>query len=129
MGAPRSVGVLVVEADDELRDLFEAIVTLAEGFRLVAAVDGVGDAVGTAGRLRPDVVVVDVDGAESTTAGARVRQLRDASPSSQIVALSGFPDPLTLLDVLRNGAADYLDRATAWRDLVPTLRTLSRSAA
>jgi hypothetical protein len=34
---------------------------------------------------------------------------------------SAFPDPITLVSVLQAGADSYLDKATAWMDLLPTV--------
>jgi DNA-binding NarL/FixJ family response regulator len=121
------VDVMVLGLDIDMRDLVEAIVELAEDFRLIAA--GEPDTgVAWARQLQPPVIVVDLEPAE-TTPGARIRQLREASPAAHLVAMSGFPDPVTLLDVLRNGASDYIDKATAWRDLLPALRSLGREPA
>ena len=118
------VDVFVLGADVEMRDLLEMIFELAEDFRLLA-VDEPDTAMRLFRELRPSVVVLDLEPVDQT-AGARVRQVREASPSSRVIALSGFPDPLTLLDVLRNGASSYIDKATAWRDLLPAIRSVCR---
>jgi DNA-binding NarL/FixJ family response regulator len=76
--------------------------------------------------LDPDAVVLDLDIGGSRGFDA-IDLLELCSPSTHIVVFSAFPDPLTLLDVLRLGADAYLDKATAWSELLPSLAALCDS--
>jgi DNA-binding response OmpR family regulator len=65
-----------------------------------------------------DLDLPNLDGVEV------IARLRGASPASRIIVFSAFPDPLTLLEVLRQGADEYLDKARTWADLLPTIELL-----
>jgi two-component system response regulator NreC len=60
-------------------------------------------------RAAPDVLVVDVDGAEDAL-GA-VRALRDADPSVRVLVLSERGDGPAVLEAMRLGIAGYLTKA------------------
>ena len=117
--APATIGVLLIADDGDLIEAISTLFDLDERFRVSTAVPDVGEADPVATARFPDVVVVDLDVAEG---GADlVRELRRWAPDAKLVAISSFPDPLTLFGVLVRGGDAYLDRATAWTDLIPTV--------
>jgi DNA-binding NarL/FixJ family response regulator len=116
---PVPIGMLLVADDGDLLAAISTLVDLDERFRLTGTVADVDGAARAAGTGWPEVVVVDLDIADG---GADlVRELRLRAPGVKLVAISSFPDPLTLFGVLARGGDAYLDRATAWTDLLPTV--------
>ena len=115
--------VVLIEDEDEIRDVLRVLFDLDDRFRVVAeAADGLrGIAAVTA--HQPDVVVLDMQ-LPGATGAEVIRAAHEASPGTRIVIFSSFPDPFTLLEVLRMGADSYLDKATAWMDLLPTILEL-----
>jgi DNA-binding NarL/FixJ family response regulator len=113
--APAPIGVLLIADDGDLVAALSILFDLDERFTVSATVDDIGDAA----TGWPDVVVVDLDIADGGP--DLVRDLRLRAPEVKLVAISSFPDPVTLLGVLVRGADAYLDRATAWTDLIPTV--------
>jgi len=115
--------VVIVEDEDEIRDVLRLLFELDDRFRVVAeASDGVAGIEAVAAH-RPAAVVVDM-GLPKAAGPDVIRAARQSSPGTRIVVFSCFPDPFTLLDVLRLGADSYLDKATAWVDLLPTVAQL-----
>lgn len=115
--------VVLIEDEDEIRDVLRVLFDLDERFRVVAeAADGLRGIAAVSAR-QPDVVVLDMQ-LPGATGAEVVRATRQASPRTRIVIFSAFPDPFTLLEVLRLGADSYLDKATAWMDLLPTILEL-----
>ena len=115
--------VVLIEDEDEVRDVLRVLFDLDDRFRVVAeAADGLQGIAAVAAH-RPDVVVLDMQ-LPGATGAEVIRAARDASPGTRIVIFSSFPDPFTLLEVLRLGADSYLDKATAWMDLLPTILEL-----
>jgi DNA-binding NarL/FixJ family response regulator len=101
--------VVLVEDDEEVRDVLRLLFDLDARFEVVAeAADGLAGIEAVA-RHGPSVVILDME-------------LPGATGPEVIVA--AYPDPFTLLDVLRLGADCYLDKATAWTDLIPTVAEL-----
>ncbi len=115
--------VVIVDDDADVRSLLEVLFDVDRRFQVVGtAVDG-AQGVALAEREQPDVVVLDLrlpvmDGLTA------IPLLRRCAPEARIVVFSAFPDPFTLLDVLRRGADSYIDKAMAWSDLLPTIAGL-----
>lgn len=118
--------IRVLLADDHavVREGLKALLTAAPGLEVVGeAADG-PSAVDLAGRLDPDVVVVDVSmpgfgGAEAT---ARMRQ---ASPGRKVLALTVHEDRGYLRLLLEAGANGYVLKRAAADELVRAIRAVS----
>jgi two-component system NarL family response regulator len=121
-GAPR---VVVIDGDGDVRDLLEMMLEMADGFRLVHVAVDAERGVRQVAALQPDAVVYDLDLPDIDGIQA-IARLRAASPRSRLIVISAFPDPMTLLEVLRQGADEYLDKSRVWADLLPVIELLCR---
>jgi DNA-binding NarL/FixJ family response regulator len=74
-------------------------------------------------RLGPDVLVLDVDGAED--APGALRDLRDGEPSISVVVLSERTDGPSVLEAMRSGVAGYLSKADALHRVGPAILSVS----
>lgn len=121
MAAPHRI--VIIEDDIDVRSLLEVMLDLDERFEVAGiAADGY-DGVSMAQERAPDAVILDLE--LPGIGGLDVLALiATRAPSARIVVFSAFPDPITLIDVLRLGADAYLDKATAWSELLPTLAAL-----
>ena len=115
--------VLVVDDEPEVRALLTTLIDLDERFTVVGSASDGSQAVELAERERPDAVVLDLMMPE-LDGWAALPLINERLPDARIVVFSAFPDPLTLVDLLELGADAYLDKATAWRELVPVLAGL-----
>lgn len=79
------------------------------------------EAVSEAGRLRPDVVLMDIEmpGVDGVTAIARLGQV---VPSARCLVLTTFDVDDYVLGALRAGAAGFLLKTTPPRDLIRAVR-------
>jgi NarL family two-component system response regulator LiaR len=115
------IRVLVVDDHAVVREGLQAFLELQDGIEVVGeAVDG-QEAVETAVRLRPDVILMDlvmprVDGVMA------MRTLRDRVPESRVIVLTSFLDDDKLLPALRSGAAGYLLKNAAPQELARAVR-------
>jgi len=115
--------LVIVEDEQEVADLLKLLFEF-DGRIDVAAMVGDGPpGVELVARLRPTACILDLHmpTMHGTEALARMRH---SSPATKIVVFSTYPDPYTLFDVLTHGADSYLDKATAWLDIVPTVAQL-----
>jgi DNA-binding NarL/FixJ family response regulator len=121
MGAPHRI--VIIEDDVDVRALLEVMLDLDDRFEVVGiAADGY-DGISMARERAPDAVILDLE--LPGIGGLDVLALiATRSPEARIVVFSAFPDPITLIDVLRLGADAYLDKATAWAELLPTVASL-----
>jgi NarL family two-component system response regulator LiaR len=86
------------------------------------------EAVDLAGRLLPDVVLMDLvmpelDGVEAT------RKIRAASPSTKVIVLTSFADDEKVFPAIKAGAAGYLLKDVHPAELADAVRKASRGEA
>ncbi len=102
------VGVLVVDDQELFRDAMAAVVEATEGFVLVGSVTTGEDALVAAVRLRPRLVLMDVnlpgiDGVEAT------RRLRAGEGPPVVVLVSSSEE--SELDLRGAGAVSYIPKS------------------
>jgi DNA-binding NarL/FixJ family response regulator len=90
------------------------------------AMDG-REAVKLAGKLKPDVVVLDLampflNGLDAA------REIGKVSPTTKKILLTNYPDDQYILDALRAGVNGYLVKTKAAEDLLQAIREVSRGA-
>jgi len=119
MPDPQPLEILLIDDDEDIAVLIETLIGLDDRFRLVASSQWAAQGVILANALQPDVIVLDLQlpGMDGHDALPLLRKACDAP----IVVFSSFPDPHTLLSVLRRGADAYVDKAQAWAELLPTI--------
>lgn len=107
--AGRPVRILVVDDHTIVRQGLRSILDLEPGFTVVGEAATPADAVTQAGRLRPDVVLLDLKLSDSAPAeGLDVcATLRAAHADMSIVVLTTFLDERLLVGALRRGASGY----------------------
>jgi DNA-binding NarL/FixJ family response regulator len=104
---PDAIRILIVDDHAVVREGLRAFLDLQDGFDVVGEAGDGDEAIATAERLRPDVVLMDLvmprrDGI------AAMRVLRERVPTARVIVLTSFLDEDKLLPALRAGAAGYL---------------------
>ena len=85
-----TVRTLVVDDDDDLRQLIAVSARTADGVDVIGAAGTPAAGVALAEQLRPDVIVTDlVPSMVAGDAATYVGELRDAAPEARIVIFSG----------------------------------------
>lgn len=111
------IRVLIADDDAELRDALAALIAAQDSMEVVGVGTDAAQAIELAAALAPDVAVLDVRMPEG--GGPRAaRGIREASPSTRIVALSAYEDRGTVLEMLRAGAVGYVVKGTGSRDIL-----------
>ncbi len=92
-----------------------------------SAADG-DEAVALAGRLRPDVVLMDLgmphcDGVEAT------RRLREHQPAVKVLVLTTFADDRSVVAALRAGARGFLTKDAGAEQIEQALHAVARGEA
>ena len=124
--APRTV--LLIDDDDDVRALLEALVAARPGYCVVGSVGAFPEAREPLANLTPQVVVIGShrDGFEPMAA---VTYVRVAVPEARIVLLEDLVDPITLLDALARGADTVLSSGAGLFELMPAVELLLERAA
>lgn len=115
------IRVLVVDDHAVVREGLRAFLELQDGIEVVAEASDGQEAIETAARLRPDVIVLDLvlprlDGV------AAMRTLRELVPEARVLVLTSFLDDDKLLPALRAGAAGYLLKNARPQELARAVR-------
>jgi DNA-binding NarL/FixJ family response regulator len=121
---PTTVRVLIVDDQPLIRQGFGMILAAQPDLQVVGeAADGEA-AIEAVGRLRPDVVLMDirmpgVDGIETT------RRLRAAGSDTRILILTTFGHDQYVVEALGAGAAGFLLKDATPEDLVHAVRVIA----
>ena len=118
-----STKISVFLADDHavLRDSLSFLLETQPDIRVVGSASDGRDAVRQVKQLRPDVVIMDIampklNGLEAT------EQIRQISPSTQVIILSMYSTAEHIYRALQAGARGYLLKASAALEVVKAVR-------
>jgi two-component system, NarL family, response regulator NreC len=117
----------ILLADDHavVRQGFKMILAAQPDMEIVGEAGNGREALDLAGKLQPDVIVMDVampelNGIEAT------RRVADVSPRSRVLALSMHKDSVYVREILRAGARGYLLKDSISSDLLAAVRAIAR---
>ena len=119
----RSLTVLIVEDDDELRDILHAEFEL-EGLTVLTATDG-SEAVTTVRRLKPDLILMDImmpvmNGIEAT----EIIKSDEETKHIPIVMLTAAGNKEDIVKGLEAGAIDYITKPFFMPELKARLKAI-----
>jgi diguanylate cyclase (GGDEF)-like protein len=121
----RPIRLLIADEDPAVRETLSALARREDGFDLVGEAQDSAGAVELAGLRRPDVVLLDFDMPGGGGANA-AQGIRDACPTSRIVALSADASPGAQLDMSRAGAVGYLVKGAGDDEIARAIRSAAR---
>jgi signal transduction histidine kinase len=127
-GNGTAITVLIAEDEPSVRSALADLITDERSLDLVGAARDAQEAIDLARVHRPDVALLDVK--MPSGGGPRAtREIRLASPATRIVALSAHEDRVSVLEMLRAGAAGYLVKGTSPAEIVEAIRRSVRGQA
>ena len=117
--------VLIIDDDEDVTALLEALVGSRPGYRVVGAFEDPHAGESAMTDLRPEIAIVGShrESFQAIDLIARVRADLDGDDAC-IVLLADLPDPITLLDALACGASTVLSSGAGWSELMPALDLL-----
>jgi PAS domain S-box-containing protein len=119
--------VLIAEDEAPLRLALCDLVAGEEGMEVIGAAASADEAIELAAATRPDVALVDV---RMPGGGVKVvREVKERSPGTRVLALSAFDDQATVIEMLSAGAVGYLIKGTSASEIVEAVRRAARGQA
>lgn len=125
-GDRNPIDIVLVDDHALFREGVRELLKLDEDFAVVGEAGDSESAVETVLRLRPHVVLLDVEipGAEVT---ATVRRLSEHTPETKVIILSVHDNPALLKALLAENIHGYLLKSVAVDELVAAVRRVRRS--
>ena len=115
------VRVLVADDDYDARGLLQVYVQGEPELVLVGAAADADGAIELAREHRPDAALLDVN--MPGGGGLRAaREIRQVSPETSIIALSGIDDRATVVEMLKAGAVSYVVKGASRDQIIHTVR-------
>ena len=126
--APGPVRILVADDHTIVRQGLRSILELEADFTVVGEASDAAQAVAETGRLRPDVILLDLKLSDTAPAeGLDVcARLRADHPGVRIVVLTTFLDQKLLLGALQRGASAYVLKDVDAVELAGIIRRVHR---
>lgn len=125
---PNTIRILLADDHPVVRDGLAAMLSTQPDFAVVGEAGTGAEAVTEAARLRPDVVLMDLempalDGIEA------IRRLRTAAPAVQVVVLTAFDTDERIVGALQAGAQGYLLKGAPRAEIFAAIRTVAAGGA
>jgi PleD family two-component response regulator len=120
----RAIRLLIADDDPGVRLVLAALASRHADLELVGEAEDAPHAIELTARRRPDVVLLDFDMPGGGVAAATA--IREASPTTRIVALSADSSPGAQYDMSRAGAVGYLVKGASDDEIVGVLRSSAR---
>jgi diguanylate cyclase (GGDEF)-like protein len=120
-----TIRLLIADDDPAIRLVLSALAARHEDLDLVGEAEDATQAIELTARRRPDVVLLDFDmpGGGGVTAAMAIRE---ANPTTRIVALSADDSQGAQYDMSRAGAVGYLVKGAPDDEIVRVLRSSAR---
>lgn len=122
------IRVLIVDDQELFRESLKVVLGVGREIEVTEAVPTVAEALESAARHRPDVVLMDVrmpgtDGVEGT------RIIKDRWPGIRVIVLTTFEDDAYVFGALKYGASGYLLKGSSVSELSDAIRTAYHGGA
>jgi len=106
-----SIRVLICDDHDVVREGLRGLIGRQPGMSVVGEAGTVAEAIETAARAKPDVVVMDVRLPDGSGVEA-CRAIREARPETKVIMLTSYADDEALFASIIAGASGYLLKQT-----------------
>jgi two-component system response regulator DevR len=121
----RPLRLLIVDDHEVVRQGLVALLDRREDFQVVAEAGTVAEAIESARRVQPDIVIMDIRLPDGSGVEA-CREIRAELPATRVVILTSYPDEDAVLSAIVAGASGYLLKQIRARDLVAALQAIGR---
>jgi DNA-binding NarL/FixJ family response regulator len=123
MEADEKIRILVADDHPMLREGLVAVLGTQPDFEVVGEAEGGSEVVRLAERLKPDVLLLDLEMPEMDGVAA-LEKLRDAGSAVQAIVFTAYDTDERILGALRAGARGYLLKGASRAEIFDAIRTV-----
>jgi two-component system, NarL family, response regulator DevR len=124
MNSPE-IRVMIVDDHEVVREGLRSLLNRRAGMRVVAEAGTVRDAISTALREKPDVIVMDVRLPDGSGVEA-CRDIRSDMPEAKLIMLTSYADDEAIMSSIMAGASAYLLKQTRGGQLAEAVEAVAR---
>jgi DNA-binding NarL/FixJ family response regulator len=115
------IKLLIVDDHEMVRAGLRALLGRVEDFQIVGEVSTAAEGVEAAGKLEPDVVLMDLKLPDGSGVDA-CREISEARPGARVLFLTSYPEELARMSTVLACAAGYLSKEVLYESLVQSIR-------
>lgn len=121
---PRDRTILVVDDHRSFAEMLSAALETVDGLTCLATAGTAADGIALAGRLRPSIVIMDIqmpgqDGLVAT------RRIREAAPDTLIAIVTAHRDPQWISRAAQAGASAFIPKNGSLQEMLDVLRRVA----
>lgn len=120
--------ILIVDDHQVVRLGLQALLSVEPDFEVVGQAATAGDAIGAAGRLHPQIVLMDLRLPDRSGVEA-CRDIKQRWPQIHVIMLTSYADDELVLEAINAGAEGYVLKKVEGGNLVEVIRTVARGEA
>jgi two-component system, NarL family, response regulator NreC len=120
----RPLQILIADDHEVVRAGLQALIEHERGWEVCAIAVNGRQAVDTAKKLKPEVIVLDLTMPELNGLDA-LRQIKRALPNTEVMVFSAYHSEEVIEQVFEAGAKSYIQKSEAGRHLVAAIKSLA----
>lgn len=119
----KTLSILLADDHDLTREVLKDVIEQQSDWKIAGqAADG-SEAVQLAGKISPDVLVIDV-AMPGMTGIEAVRKIKENTPDIPVLMVSNYANKKIVEAALEAGASGYISKQHAFEDLVPAIKSI-----
>lgn len=123
------ITICIVDDNKDIRSALEQIILMSEGYRLIGSVGSAAEAMDQIPKLKPDIVLMDINLGEGENGIDCVRHLKADYKDILFMMCTVYEDDEKIFEALSAGASGYILKKTAPHKLLEAIRELQEGGA
>ena len=120
--------ILLVDDHEVVRLGLKSLIERHPGFEVIAEASAAAEAVATAVKLKPDIVLMDIRLVGSSGIEA-CKEITTQLPDTRVIMLTSYAEDEMLFSAIRAGAVGYVLKQIGSTDLIRTIEAAARGEA
>ncbi len=125
----QEISVCIVDDNKQLRTTLEEIIIMSDGYKCIGTMGTAEEAIESLPRIKPDVVLMDINLGGTESGIDCVRILKPQMPATNFMMCTVYEEDEKIFEALSAGASGYILKKTAPAKLLEAIRELYQGGA